>query len=411
MSVAIIGAGLAGLACARTLAQHGIDSQIFESSDGVGGRVRTDEVDGYRLDRGFQILLTAYPEVGRSLELDALEMRYFERGAVVRISGENFHVADPLSNPHLLFQTMRAPIGSISDKLRLLALVASARRGSVNDLLHRRDTSTLDLLNKRRFSKRMIQNFWQPLFSGIQLDPDLEVSSLRFLLILRMLASGASGVPARGMGEITKQLASLLAPGTLHLEARAVAVSGSHVIIDGGTTITADAVVVATDGPSASRLLDIPDPGSRSTSCIWFSADAPPSGIGKFIALDGARDSLVRNLAVMSGVSEQYAPAGKSLIAASIPGSAGGERLEAEVRSHLSSWIGAEVQSWETLRIDRIMHGHPDQRAPLQARQRVNLGDGLWVCGDHRDTASIQGAMFSGRRTGEAIAASLGIRN
>ncbi|CAB4653011.1 unannotated protein [freshwater metagenome] len=119
----------------------------------------------------------------------------------------------------------------------------------------------------------------------------------------------------------------------------------------------------------------------------------------------------MRNLAVMSGVSEQYAPAGKSLIAASIPGSAGGEGLEAEVRGQLSEWIGTEVQAWETLRIDRIKHGHPDQRAPLQARQRVNLGDGLWVCGDHRDTASIQGALFSGRRTAEGIAASLGAIN
>lgn len=409
MSVAIIGAGVAGLACARTLQEYGIEAQIFESSDGIGGRVRTDAVDGYRLDRGFQILLTAYPEVASSLDLEALNMRFFERGAVVRVNAKNFHVADPLSKPQFLLQTLTAPIGSIADKLRLLALVASARRGSVQDLLHRSDTSTLDLLKQRGFSKRMIENFWQPLFSGIQLDPNLEVSSLRFLLILRMLATGASGVPAKGMGEITKQLASLLPPESIHLKAPAVAVSGNHVAIDGGATIAADAVVVATDGPSASSLLGIPDPGSRSTSCIWFAADAPPSGIGKFIALDGGRDSRVRNLAVMSGVSEQYAPAGKSLIAASIPGSTGDNGLEAEVRGHLSRWIGNEVQSWETLRIDRIMHGHPDQRAPLQARQRVNLGDGLWVCGDHRDTASIQGALFSGRRTGEAIAASLGI--
>jgi phytoene dehydrogenase-like protein len=404
MSVVIVGAGLAGLACARTLTRAGIETRILEAGDGVGGRVRTDLVDGYRLDRGFQILLTAYPEVQRVLDLDALDLCPFAPGAVVRVDDRSWTVADPFRAPRHVVDTVRAPIGSPIDKARLLALVRTATRGTVPDLLHAPDSSTRELLASRGFSTAMIDRFWRPLFAGIQLDPDLEVSSRRFLLILRMLATGAAVVPARGMGAITEQLAAGLPAGTVELGARVEDLDGRTVRVAGGEAVAAEAVVIATDGPNAARLLDLPDPGSRAAACVWFSAPAPPDGVGRYIALDGGTGP-ARNVAVLSAVAPTYAPAGRALVAAAVPGTTGGTELAAAVRAQLTGWFGPEVAAWELLRIDRIEHGHPDQRAPLDARRAVSLGDGRYVCGDHRDTASIQGALFSGRRTAEAILA------
>jgi phytoene dehydrogenase-like protein len=404
MSVVIVGAGLAGLACARTLQRHGVEVTVLEASDGVGGRVRTDLVDGHRLDRGFQILLTAYPEAQRVLDLDRLDLHRFDPGAAVRVGRRTWRVTDPRRVPAGLADTLLAPIGSPFDKVRLLALVAHARRGTVPDLLDGPDASTADLLAARGFSPRMVERFWRPLFAGIQLDPDLEVSSHRFLLILRMLATGDAVVPAMGMGAIPQQMADGLAEGTIRLGARATGVRGRTVEVADGDAIAAEAVVIATDGPTAARLLDLPDPGSRATCCVWFSATAPPPGIGRAIALDGGPGP-ARNVAVLSAVAPTYAPAGRSLVAASVPGTPGGPDLEGAVRRQLGEWFGPAVATWETLRIDRIEHGHPDQRAPLHARRAVDLGDGRYVCGDHRDTASIQGALFSGRRAAEAILA------
>lgn len=403
MSVVVIGAGLAGLACARTLQRAGVEVTVLESADGVGGRVRTDRVDGFLLDRGFQILLTAYPEAQRVLDLERLDLRRFDPGAAVRVGARTWRVTDPRRIPAGLLDTVRAPIGSPVDKVRLLGLVADARRGTVPQLLRCPDSSTRELLERRGFSVAMVERFWRPLFAGIQLDPDLEVSAHRFLLILRMLATGDAAVPADGMGAIPEQLASALAPGTVRLGARVTAVRGCEVSVEGADALTAEAVVVATDGPTAARLLDLADPGSRSTCCLWFAAEEPPPGVGRAIALDGAGPA--RNVAVLSAVAPSYAPTGRSLIAASVPGTTGGPALEGDVRRQLGEWFGPRISTWETVRIDRIDHGHPDQRAPLRARRSVALGAGRYVCGDHRDTASIQGALFSGRRTAEAILA------
>ena len=399
----IIGAGLAGLACARTLQTAGVDVVVLESSDGVGGRVRSDLVDGYRLDRGFQILLTAYPELSRWFDLDQLQLRDFAPGARVW-NGSRFHtVGDPLRRPADLLPTLVAPIGSIADKLRLLRLIASVRRGEARDLLRRPDRSTDDALRAAGFSERFVEQFFRPLFAGIQLDPALEVSSRRFELILRMLAVGSSAVPAAGMGELSRELADPLHPGSVCLDAPVASIAPGRVTLVDGTRLHAGTIVVATDGPTASRLLDITDPGSRPVAAIWFRADTAPIR-GTHIVLDAARSGPVKNLAVMSEVAPSYAPTGDALIVAAVPGHhAFDDDLENTARGQLMSWFGSTVTAWETLRVDRIHHGQPLQKPPFDPRRAVRLDDGLFVCGDHRDTASIQGALFSGRRTAESI--------
>lgn len=403
--VVIVGAGLAGLACAQDLTRAGVDSRVLEASDGVGGRVRTDAVDGYLFDRGFQILLTAYPEVGRRLDIDALDLQFFEPGAVVRVRGGFHRVADPLRRPFQIRSTLAAPIGTIADKARLARLVFDVRSHSVPNLLRRADMTTADRLTRAGFSDQMIESFWRPLFAGIQLDPELEVSSRRFDTILRMLAIGATGVPRRGMGAISEQLAATLPEGTIRLGANVARIDVSGVTLDDGEKVRARTIIVATEGPVAHRLLGhrVPDPGSRAAACCWFSVPAAPRR-GRALILDGDGSGPAKNVAVMSEVSPSYAPAGRALVAAAVPGpDALDPTITTRVREQLAGWFGATGPEWEHLRTDVIRHGQSAQRPPLHPKQAVTLGDGVFVCGDHRDTASIQGALFSGGRAATAV--------
>jgi len=405
VDVVIVGAGLAGLACAQDLTAAGVECRVLEGSDGVGGRVRTDAVDGFLLDRGFQILLTAYPEVQRRLDLDALDLGLFEPGALVRVDQRFHRVGDPLRRPSQIPKTIAAPIGTLADKLRLARLIVDVRTHSVPHLLRRPDSTTADRLARAGFSNRMINSFWRPLFAGIQLDPDLVVSSRRFEVILRMLAVGPTGVPRLGMGEIPAQLASMLPHGTVRLAARVVGIDGSSVTLEGGEQVRAQVVVVATEGPAAHVLLggDVIDPGSRSAACCWFAAPSTPLA-GPVLILDGDASGPATNVAVMSEVAPSYAPAGRALIAAAIPGPAALDpTVTAATREQLARWFGSMTADWEHLRTDVIHHGQPLQAPPFNPKQHVALGEGRFVCGDHRDTASIQGAMFSGRRTATAV--------
>lgn len=399
--VVIVGAGLAGLVAARTLEKAGIECIIIEASDGVGGRVRSDVVDGFVLDRGFQILLTGYPELRNHLDLDALDLRAFEPGALVWRDGAASTVGDPFRRPRTTLSTALAPVGTLLDKARIALLRARLLRSDPRELLRGDDIPTAAALRAAGFSSRMIERFFRPLVGGIQLDPSLSASRRMFDVIFRTLAAGDSVLPARGMGQITAQLAAGLSRTAIHLDTRVTSVAPGRVEIEGGRTVSADFVIVATEGPAAARLLGLPAVESRAAGCVWFAADSSPVD-GAWIVLDGYGHGPVLNVAVMSNVSPHYAPSGQHLIAAAMPGIVDGD-LESIARRQLRSWWGPQVEKWRHLRTDRIAHGQPDQSPPFHPKKRVSLGNGLFVCGDHRDTASIQGAMFSGRRCAEAV--------
>jgi phytoene dehydrogenase-like protein len=254
----------------------------------------------------------------------------------------------------------------------------------------------------------MVQRFFTPLVGGIQLDPQLTASRRMFDVVFRMLNQGDAVVPAAGMSAISEQLASHTPVDKIHLNTRVANVTSQSVVTESGHTILSKAVIVAVEGPSAAKLAGIPPVQSRSVSCVYFAAKSSPTD-KKLIILDGTGEGPVLNIAVMSNIAPTYAPTGQHLIAAALPGYVGDD-VEDVARKQLHTMFGSQVESWRHLRTYRIAHGQPDQSPPFTPKKRQHLDNGIFVCGDHRDTASIQGALFSGRRCADSVTDFLALR-
>jgi len=412
--VVIVGAGLAGLACARRLAGGRARPIVLEAANGVGGRVRTDLLEGFRLDRGFHLFLTAFPEARRVLDYDALDLKPFAPEAHIRFRGRFHHVADPLRKPSVALMALGRPIGGFADKFRLLFLQMSLRRGSLESRLARPETSTLEALRAAKFSEAMIDRLFRPLFGGALLDRDLGVSSRAFEFLFRMMATGDACLPSAGIGAIPEQVAAALPEGSVRLNAPVSQITPGRVLLRSGEEVRAAAIVVATDLPEAGRLLGTrPGRGgadARGVTCLHFAATRAPFP-EPIVVLDADGEGPIDTLAVISNVAPARAPAGSALVAATMTGlhPPGGPALEAGARRQMETWFGRKARDWRLLRIDRIPYAHPNQDPPAldPAQRPVRVRPGLYVCGDHVDNASIDGALTSGRRAAEAVLADL----
>lgn len=404
--VVIVGGGLAGLTCARRLQARGQDCLVLEAADAVGGRVRTDRVDGFQLDRGFQVLLTAYPAAQRWLDYDALKLQRFVPGARVWAEGAMSTVSDPMREPGDLLATLRAPVGSVADKVRIATLRSTARSGSLDSLFTLPETTALEALQSHGFSETMIERFLRPWLGGIFLDASLGTPNRMLMFVLRMFAEGHAAIPDGGMQAIPEQLAAGLAPGTVRLNAPVASVDTGGVTLQSGERVAADRMVVATDGAAASRLLpSLPSVAWRPVTCVYFAAPASPIG-APVLVLNGSGSGLVNNVAVMSDVVPGYAPPGQALISVSLlaetPGDSGS--VAAQVQAELSQWFGPSVRAWRWLRSYPIPRALPVRR-PLDRVAPLPVRPGVWAAGDFLATASIQGAMESGERTADAVLA------
>ena len=422
-NVIVIGAGVAGLNCAVNLHQQGIPVTLLEASDGVGGRVRTDVVDGFLLDRGFQIFLTSYPEAKKALDYSALDLQPFYAGALVRFQGSFHIVADPFR--HLMdgLQSLPNPIGSPIDKILVGVYRTRTLFSSVEGLLKGPETTIMECLQQEGFSDSIIDRFFRPFLGGIFFDRNLQTTSKLFNFVMRMLATGQNCLPSQGIGAVSEQLADRIPSESIKLNTRVTSVVTSEsnpktvtVSLENGESITARHVVVATEGPQAANLLGnvltqsspstIKDP--VGTCCLYFSSDSPPRK-GNYLYLDGDNvpGTLVNNCCVPSEVSPTYAPAGKSLISVSVIGtqdSLSDKDLELRVREELGEWFGKDtVSGWNHLKTYRIPFAQPNQTPPTNLFKPLQLTDSIYVCGDHRMTATLDGALWSGRMVADMI--------
>lgn len=400
--VVIVGAGMAGLSCALRLKEQGVTALVLEGADEAGGKIRTDEQEGFLLDRGFQVLLTAYPETQRLLDLNALRLRSFHAGALVRKQGRFTRVGDPLRHPGDLLPTMFSNVGTLWDKASVLRLRGRVCRPSLKRVLARRETTTLGRLQELRFSETMIDSFFRPFLGGIFLETELETSSRKFEFVFRMFSEGPAALPADGMRNIPRQLASRLWPGQLQLNQRVRRVLPSAVELESGEQIGARQIVVATDRWTAGQLLQQPVKlPSATATCLYFAARKSPLR-GRWLVLNGEGSGPINNLTVPSDLQRKYAPRGSALISVTVLDRQQQERndLIEAVRAQLLEWFGPQVEKWRHLRTYRIPQAVEVQTPPAltPVERPARLSPSLLQCGDYQDLVSIEGAVKSGMR-------------
>jgi phytoene dehydrogenase-like protein len=405
--VVVVGAGLAGLRAAGRLCARGLDIVLLDAADRPGGRVATDEIDGFRCDRGFQVLNTSYPALRAAADLDGLALRPFASGAAVRGDDGRLHVfANPARRPGLAWRTATDGLLSPLAKAKLAAWTAQVLATPPARTAQRIDRSAAQDLAAAGLSGPVLEKLLRPFLSGVLGESALSTSAAFVRLVWRSFALGTIAVPDAGMGALPAQLAARLPGRVLRLGQRITGVRERTVLTADGS-ITARAVLVATDPVTAGALLpglDVPEMHALTT---YFHVAPSPPASAPMLHLDGTGGP-VANSIVLTDAAPGYAPDRRALVASTVLG--GAEQVsEAVVRGELARLYAVPTHHWAHLHTAEIRHALPAFRPGRPVRSPVELGDGIFVAGDHRDTPSTQGALVSGRRAAQAIGTALGV--
>ncbi|MEO7020005.1 MAG: NAD(P)/FAD-dependent oxidoreductase [Ktedonobacteraceae bacterium] len=419
--IVIIGAGLAGLTCARELVREGQRVLVLEASEQAGGRLRTDRhEDGYRLDRGFQVLFTAYPAAQRHLNYDNLKPRFFEPGALLVKAGKLYELADPWREPKHILPGMLNPLLSATDKLRVLQLRGKVTRLSTAEIFAGKgqpggqDESTEAYLRRLGFKEdSFIANFARPFYGGIFLDRTLSTSARMFQFTFKMLATGKVMLPAEGIRAIPEMLASALPPGSLRYRARVSSIlteggKVSGVRLSNGETIATQQVVVATDSPSAERLTGRSLPTeARGSVCVYFGGKERLYKQRK-ILLNTAPDAYVNNAVLLSNIAPTYAPPRRHLLSATIisPGTNDEELIAERALNEMAAWFPKHnLNAWQMLGVYRLPFSQLVQAPGFfdSVPANTTATQGLYLAGEYTTSSSIHGAMHSGEHAAKAV--------
>ncbi|MFJ7966456.1 NAD(P)/FAD-dependent oxidoreductase [Streptomyces sp. NPDC096324] len=402
--VLIVGAGLAGLACARDLAGSGFEVRLLEASDGVGGRMRSDPHDGFVVDRGFQVFNTSYPQVRRRLTLRELRLRPFAPGVLVHTEDGPLRFDDPTRGRRRLGDLRPGRLAGTRDLIALAALSGRDMLAPAGWLKRGEDRTTRTALAAAGFSEEFVERFFRPFLSGVFLEDQLETSGRVFHLVWRSMLRGTLCLPGAGIGAVPRLLAGALPPDALSLGTPVTRLTDDGVEVDAGGEIAARAVVVATGPGPAARLLpglDLPD--YRVVTTYYHAANRSP--LAEPVLLTDTRRRFL-NTCVLSEVVRGYAPPGMSLIATSVLGH-DQEGRETWLRDALAEVYGTDTGDWDLLTVRTVPDALPAMPPPQPLGRTTRVAPGRYACGDHRATGSVQGALASGARAAREVAADL----
>jgi phytoene dehydrogenase-like protein len=401
----IIGAGAAGLVAAKELESYHLKVLVIDAADRVGGRLRTDKMDGFSLDHGFQVLLSAYPQVKKHLDLEALNLKAFKSGAFCFNGKNHFLVEDVNRNATAYLRMAFSPVGSIWDKLKLAKMRKEVLAKSNDEIFSEPEMSTLEYLKKRGFSQKIISAFFRPFFGGIFLEDNLDTSSRQFQFIFKMFALGEATIPKDGIEAVAKQLKSQLKASQFRLNAQVKAVRNGEVELSDGEIISAKQIIIATD-PSEIYPQLAQDISWNQTQQFYFSS--PKSPFPKaYIALSTAENALINNIAVLSDVVPTYAPKGQHLISVSIKAqkAKSDNEIEEAIRKELNSAGFESANEWKVLRNYKIRKALPSIKNNAYSRpfEESRLAEGIYLAGDQMLNPSLNAAMISGELAAKAL--------
>ncbi|MER5181472.1 NAD(P)/FAD-dependent oxidoreductase [Streptomyces sp. NPDC002896] len=434
--VVIVGAGVAGLAAAHHLTRAGVTTVVLEAAPYAGGRMSTEKVDGFRLDRIGQLLFTSCPELARTPGLDALVLRPFSPGVLVHSDGRHHRAGQPatsrstkgaragarsgarsaliaaraLANAPRAPRTARpaTPLGGALDQARLSAALGRLAATPAERLLTRPELPAAQALATRGLPSRTVDGFLRPLLSALLSDPGLTTSSRCADLALHAFARGRLCLPEGGADALPELLAAALPPGTVRTGVRVTEVSTTSVRTADHGELACRSVLLATGARAAAELLPgLRVPSFHPVTVVHHATSEPPLAEPELL-LDADRRGPVAYTAVVSQVDPSRAPAGRTLVSSTVLGPPP-PGLDALVRAHLADLYGTSTSGWETLAVHHDPEAVPAMPAPHDLHRPVRLLAGLYVCGDHRDTSTVQGALHSGRRAAHVLAGDLGV--
>ncbi|MER5473001.1 NAD(P)/FAD-dependent oxidoreductase [Streptomyces sp. NPDC002685] len=398
--VLVVGGGLAGLACARDLAGNGFGVRVLESSDGVGGRMRTDPHEGFVVDRGFQVFNTSYPQVRRRLVLRDLRLRPFTPGVLVHTEDGPLRFSDPTRGPRRLGDLRPGRLAGTRDLLALAALSGRDMIAPARSLKRGEDRTTRTALAAAGFSEEFVERFFRPFLSGVFLEDQLETSGRVFHLVWRSMLRGTLCLPGAGIGAAPRLLADALPPDTVRLGSPVMRLTDDGVELDAGDELAARAVVVATGpGPAARLLPQLDLPAYRVVTTYYHAATRSP--LAEAVLMTDTRRRFL-NTCVLSEVVPGYAPPGMSLIATSVLGQ-DQEGQETWLRDALAEVYGTDTADWDLLTVRTVPDALPAMPPPHRLGRTTRVAPGRYVCGDHRATGSVQGALASGARAAREV--------
>jgi protoporphyrinogen oxidase len=401
--IVIIGAGIAGLTCAKYLKDRSIEALILEASDGVGGRVRTDNVSGFKLDRGFQVLLTSYPEAEKLLDYNDLQLKNLPSGARIRNGNDFFVMPNPLKDIWTAPQALFSPVGSLFDKIKVLQLNLETRSAAEpDDSNSKLNETTISFLKNYGYSDRMINRFFRPFFRGVFLENELKTNSSFFKFLYSLFAKGDVAVPQNGMQAIPEQIAKHLSPNQIRLNTPVKKIDGKTVYLENGEAIEAEKIVLATDAKTSAKLLGQElKVEFNGTVCMYFESDKPLQLSGEsYLIINSNTDELIDHLLVMSDVVPTYAPEGKTLISVSIVGNK--EVSEEKAQTELTKWFGQE-NAWRHLKTYKIPEALPQFFEKSSTENNLKINDFTYRCGDYTAYPSLNAAMKTGREVAEML--------